>query len=98
MNIALWILQVLLAAYFLWHGWLFVAPPAEFVEMMNSSIAPGFRIFVGVAELLAAAGVVGVQDEQRRVVGVARAGPLQTAARSDRLERQHIVRLPVRHQ
>jgi uncharacterized membrane protein YphA (DoxX/SURF4 family) len=58
MNIALWILQVLLAAYFLWHGWLFVAPPAEFVEMMNASIAPGFRIFVGVAELLAAAGLI----------------------------------------
>jgi uncharacterized membrane protein YphA (DoxX/SURF4 family) len=49
---------VLLAAYFLWHGWLFVAPPAEFVEMMNASIAPGFRIFVGVAELLAAAGLI----------------------------------------
>jgi uncharacterized membrane protein YphA (DoxX/SURF4 family) len=58
MNIALWILQVLLAAYFLWHGWLFVAPPAEFVEMMNASIDPGFRIFVGVAELLAAAGLI----------------------------------------
>jgi uncharacterized membrane protein YphA (DoxX/SURF4 family) len=58
MNIALWILQVLLAIYFLWHGWLFVAPPAEFVEMMNASIDPGLRIFVGVAELLAAAGLI----------------------------------------
>lgn len=58
MNIALWILQVLLAAYFLWHGWLFVAPPAEMVAMMNASINPGFRIFIGVAELLAAAGLI----------------------------------------
>ena len=58
MNIALWILQVLLAAYFLWHGLLFVAPPAEMVEMMNASIDPGLRIFVGVAELLAAAGLI----------------------------------------
>lgn len=58
MNIALWILQVLLAVYFLWHGWLFVAPPAEMVEMMNSSIAPGFRIFIGVAELLAAVALI----------------------------------------
>ena len=58
MNIALWILQVLLAAYFLWHGWLYVAPPAEMVEMMNASIAPGFRIFIGVAELLAAVGLI----------------------------------------
>jgi uncharacterized membrane protein YphA (DoxX/SURF4 family) len=58
MNIALWILQVLLAAYFLWHGWLFVAPPAEMAEMMNSFIAPGFRIFIGAAELLAAVGLI----------------------------------------
>ena len=58
MNVALWILQVLLAAYFLWHGWLFVAPPAEMEEMMNAAFAPGFRIFVGVAELLAAAGLI----------------------------------------
>jgi uncharacterized membrane protein YphA (DoxX/SURF4 family) len=58
MNIVLWILQVLLTAYFLWHGWLFVAPPAEMVEMMNAAIAPGFRIFIGVAELLAAAGLI----------------------------------------
>jgi uncharacterized membrane protein YphA (DoxX/SURF4 family) len=58
MNIVLWILQVLLAVYFLWHGWLFVAPPAEMVDMMNSFIAPGFRIFIGVAELLAAAGLI----------------------------------------
>jgi putative oxidoreductase len=58
MNIALWILQVLLAALFLWHGWFFVAPPAEMVEMLNSFLAPGFRIFIGVAELLAAAGLI----------------------------------------
>ena len=58
MNIALWILQVLLAIYFLWHGWLFVAPPAEMTETMNSFIDPGFRIFIGVAELLAAAGLI----------------------------------------
>lgn len=58
MNIAIWILQVLLAVYFLWHGWLFVAPPAEMAEMMNSFIDPGFRIFIGVAELLAAAGLI----------------------------------------
>ncbi len=58
MNIALWILQVLLAAYFLWHGWLFVAPPAELVEIMNAQFAPWFRIFIGVAEILAAAGLI----------------------------------------
>ncbi len=58
MNIALWILQVLLAALFLWHGWLYVAPSAEMAEMLNSFLAPGFRIFIGVAELLAAAGLI----------------------------------------
>lgn len=58
MNIALWILQVLLAAVFLWHGWFFVAPPAEMVEMLNTFLAPGFRRFIGVAELLAAAALI----------------------------------------
>jgi putative oxidoreductase len=58
MNIVLWILQVLLAAQFLFHGWIFVAPPAEMVEAMNSFIPPWFRIFIGVAELLAAAGLI----------------------------------------
>ena len=58
MNIALWILQVLLAAQFLFHGWIMLAPPAELVDMMNSFLAPGFRIFIGVAELLAAVGLI----------------------------------------
>lgn len=58
MNIVLWILQTLLAAQFLWHGWIFVAPPAEIVEMMNAFIPPWLRIFIGVAELLAAVGLI----------------------------------------
>ena len=58
MNIALWILQVLLAALFVWHGWLLVAPPAELVELMNSQLGVGFRLFIGVAEWLAAAGLI----------------------------------------
>jgi uncharacterized membrane protein YphA (DoxX/SURF4 family) len=58
MNIALWILQVLLAAMFLWHGWLFLAPPAELVEIMNAQFALWFRIFLGVAEWLGAAGLI----------------------------------------
>jgi uncharacterized membrane protein YphA (DoxX/SURF4 family) len=58
MNIALWILQGLLAVVMLWHGWLFLAPPAELVEIINAQLAPWFRIFLGVAELLAAAGLI----------------------------------------
>lgn len=57
-NIVLWILQVLLAAFMLWHGWLFLAPPPELVEIMNAEFSPWFRMFLGVAEVLAAAGLV----------------------------------------
>jgi uncharacterized membrane protein YphA (DoxX/SURF4 family) len=58
LNIALWVLQVLLAAVFLAHGWLMVAPPAEMVEMINAQLGVGLRLFIGVAELLAAAGLI----------------------------------------
>ena len=59
MSIALWILQVLLAAQFLLHGWFYLFPSAEMAEMMNSlNLAPGFRIFIGVAEWLAAIGLI----------------------------------------
>ena len=57
MNITLWVLQVLLAVAFLAHGWFFLFPPAEMVALMNSSIPPAFRIFIGVAEVLAAVGL-----------------------------------------
>lgn len=58
MNIVLWILQVLLAILYAWHGWLFLAPPAELLEIMNAQLGTGFRIFLGVAEWLAAAGLI----------------------------------------
>lgn len=58
MNIVLWILQGLLAVMFAWHGWLFVAPPAELVELINANIGPRFSFFIGVAELLAAVGLI----------------------------------------
>jgi uncharacterized membrane protein YphA (DoxX/SURF4 family) len=58
MNIVLWILQVLLAIQFLWHGWLFFAPPPALLDIMNAAFAPWLRIFIGVAELLAAAGLI----------------------------------------
>jgi uncharacterized membrane protein YphA (DoxX/SURF4 family) len=58
MRLVLWVLQALLAAMFVWHGLLYVAPPAEMAEMMNSMIAPGFRMFIGAAELLAAVGLI----------------------------------------
>jgi len=57
MNITLWVLQVLLAAAFLAHGWLFLLPPADMVELMNATISPAFRVFLGGAEVLAAVGL-----------------------------------------
>jgi uncharacterized membrane protein YphA (DoxX/SURF4 family) len=57
MNIALWVLQVLLAAAFLAHGVFLLNPPAEMLELMNRSMPTAFRIFLGVAEVLAAVGL-----------------------------------------
>jgi len=58
MNIVLWILQVLLAVLYLWHGWLMINPPPEVLAIMNTFLAPWFRIFIGVAEVLAAVGLI----------------------------------------
>jgi hypothetical protein len=57
MRIVLWVLQFLLAAAFLAHGWLLLAPPASLIAQMNASMAPWFRIFLGYAEVLAAVGL-----------------------------------------
>jgi putative oxidoreductase len=67
MNVALWVLQVLLAAAFLAHGWLFLAPPPEIAAQMNASLPRWFQVFLGVAEVLAAVGLI--------VPGVARIMP-----------------------
>ncbi|MCL4858103.1 MAG: DoxX family protein [Caldilineaceae bacterium] len=58
MNIVLWVLQVLLAAAFAAHGWMLVSPPADLVEIMNEQLGVGFRLFLGVAELMAAVGLI----------------------------------------
>jgi hypothetical protein len=57
MNMLLWVLQVLLAAAFLAHGWLFLAPPPEIAVQMNASLPRWFQLFIGVAEVLAAVGL-----------------------------------------
>jgi uncharacterized membrane protein YphA (DoxX/SURF4 family) len=57
MNVLLWVLQALLAVAFLAHGWLFLFPPAEMVDVINAVIPPAFRVFIGVAEALAAVGL-----------------------------------------
>lgn len=58
MNIVLWILQVLLAAAFLAHGLMFLMPPPDIAAMMNASLPRWFQLFLGVAEVLAAVGLI----------------------------------------
>ena len=68
MNMLLWVLQTLLAVAFFAHGVLFLDPPVEMVEQMNASIPPALRIFIGVAEVLAAIGIT--------LPGITRINPL----------------------
>ena len=57
MSIVLWVLQILLALAFLAHGLMFLFPPASLIAVMNATIRPTFRLFIGVAEVLAAIGL-----------------------------------------
>lgn len=57
MNSVLWVVQVLLAAAFLAHGWLFLSPPPDIAVQMNASLPRWFQLFLGVAEVLAAVGL-----------------------------------------
>lgn len=58
MNALLWILQALLAVVFLLHGWLMLFPPPEALAQMNALLPTWFRLFIGVAEVFAAVGLV----------------------------------------
>jgi uncharacterized membrane protein YphA (DoxX/SURF4 family) len=75
-NILLWVLQVLLALAFFAHGWLFLFPPAAFVDQMNASLARWFQLVLGVAEILAAVGLTlpGLARVQPWLVSWAAAG------------------------
>jgi hypothetical protein len=71
----LWVLQVLLALAFLAHGLLFLFPPAEMLELMKP-IPTAFRLFLGVAEVLAAVGLTlpGITRIQPWLIPCAAAG------------------------
>jgi uncharacterized membrane protein YphA (DoxX/SURF4 family) len=57
MNIALWIVQTLLALMFLWAGGIKLVLPVE--EMTKQMPMPGwFLRFIGVAEVLGAIGLI----------------------------------------
>ena len=76
MNTALWVLQVLLAAAFFAHGWLLLMPPTEIAAQMNAELPRMFWVFLGVAEVLAAAGLTlpGITRIQPWLVPSAAAG------------------------
>ncbi len=58
MNIILWIVQTVLALAFLAHGIMFLAPPPEIAAQMNASLPRWFQLFLGIAEVLAAVGLI----------------------------------------
>jgi hypothetical protein len=41
LNIALWVLQVFLAAAYVAHGWMMVSPPPELLTVMNEQLGEG---------------------------------------------------------
>lgn len=58
MNIALWIVQALLAAAFLAHGIMFLNPPPDVAVQMNANLPRWFSLFLGVAEVAAGIGLI----------------------------------------
>ncbi len=59
MNTALWIIQVLMGVFFLYHGYIMWVPPTSQPNMAYIQAIPtGFRRFIGVAEVLAGIGLV----------------------------------------
>jgi hypothetical protein len=56
-NTLTWTLQTLLAIVFLLHGLMFLNPPPEIAVLMNASLPRWFQLFLGVAEVMAAAGL-----------------------------------------
>ena len=59
LNAFLWFVQSFLTVQYLFHGWLFISPPAAMVEAMaGMGLHVWFRQFIGVAEVLAAVGLV----------------------------------------
>ncbi len=60
MKALTWVLQVFLAVQFLFHGWLFISPPPMMAEAIGMiGLSTWFRQFIGVAEVLAAIGLIG---------------------------------------
>ncbi|MFZ4655457.1 MAG: DoxX family protein [Caldilineaceae bacterium] len=61
MNLLLWVLQILLAALFIFHGGALLNPPAAMQAVFASMFAPlpaGFQQFIGIAELAGGLGLL----------------------------------------
>jgi hypothetical protein len=58
MNITLWVFQVALAVAFAAHGWILLAPSPEIAAQMNAELPRWFWLFLGVAEMAAAVGLI----------------------------------------
>ncbi len=52
-----WVFQIVLALVFLAHGMLLLMPAPDIAAQMNASLPRGFWIFLGIAEVLAFAGL-----------------------------------------
>src|SRR5262245_32015358 len=63
-NVLAWVLQIVLALLFLFHGILYSLGPEPMVRSMREqggwppAIPNGFRVFIGIAEILAAIGLI----------------------------------------
>jgi len=60
MNVVLWILQVLLGLFFVYHGWMMLNPPAQVQPMMSyiHDLPSGLRRFIGIIEILGGIGLI----------------------------------------
>ena len=76
LNVTLWVLQFALALIYLAHGVLLLAPPADLVEQINTTIGLVLRYVIGVAEVLAAVGLTlpGLTRVRPGLVSAAAAG------------------------
>jgi uncharacterized membrane protein YphA (DoxX/SURF4 family) len=60
MNFTLWIVQIILAINFIFHGFIKLNVPADLPPMLLwiNDLSPGMRSFIGIVELLGAAGLL----------------------------------------
>ena len=60
MTIVLWILQVLLGSFYVYHGWMMLNPPAQVQPMLSyiHELPSGLRRFIGALEIPGGIGLI----------------------------------------